>query len=525
MNRGLTLKMGISGVISLLIMAASCFAERSVFWGDLEPGQYGVGYRTIERYDSSRVFGNKTDYFGQVIPGERLRPMQICLWYPAETSDSDIKVVLGEYSFTYPNNDEFMRHLSMIQNRDIGYWMQNLGIGSGVMLNLLSVNMEAVKDAPIADGSFPLLIYFTSLQGDIEENATLCEYLASHGFIVAATHPIGQNSVLPGLSQADLETAIRDRELVWATARTLPGVNPDKLGVFGLSSGGAAALLMQMRNGDVDAVAGMEDSFTFPPIIELIKENPFYDANKAVVPIMQFYSGSGEKAEYGLIQDIRFAPIYSYDAGDFSRDDFSIFGTVKALIPDSTGKTGTVDSHKYDAVCRMVLNYFRAVLNDDDKSLQYTLNTPETNGYPADLYKVKFTQAKEIPPTEQQFASIIQTHGAETACDLYYKFHPEFPDWRFFDEATINAYGYRMLQMGQVDQANKLFKLNADANPKSANCWDSYADGLLAAGDSTNAAGCYRKVLQILDEDSQSNMLYRDIIKANAEAFLGQTGQ
>ncbi len=55
-------------------------------------------------------------------------------------------------------------------------------------------------------------------------------------------------------------------------------------------------------------------------------------------------------------------------------------------------------------------------------------------------------------------------------------------------EGAINELGYATLSQRKVDEAIALFRRNADANPSSANAWDSLADGYEAAGRWKEAA-------------------------------------
>ena len=55
-------------------------------------------------------------------------------------------------------------------------------------------------------------------------------------------------------------------------------------------------------------------------------------------------------------------------------------------------------------------------------------------------------------------------------------------------ERAINELGYAALSRNEVTEAIALFRRNADANPSSANAWDSLADGLAKAGRLREAA-------------------------------------
>ena len=45
----------------------------------------------------------------------------------------------------------------------------------------------AVRNAPLASGRFPVIIYAPSFSSVSWENADLCEYLASYGYVVIAS--------------------------------------------------------------------------------------------------------------------------------------------------------------------------------------------------------------------------------------------------------------------------------------------------------------------------------------------------
>lgn len=46
---------------------------------------------------------------------------------------------------------------------------------------------NAIKDAKAVEGSFPVVVYAPSIEAPSFENSVLCEFLASHGYIVIAS--------------------------------------------------------------------------------------------------------------------------------------------------------------------------------------------------------------------------------------------------------------------------------------------------------------------------------------------------
>ncbi len=69
-------------------------------------------------------------------------------------------------------------------------------------------------------------------------------------------------------------------------------------------------------------------------------------------------------------------------------------------------------------------------------------------------------------------------------------------------ESMINAMGYELLENGEIDAAIKVFDLNANTFPLSANTWDSLAEGVMAKGAYESAVHYYGVSLK-LDPESR----------------------
>jgi predicted alpha/beta superfamily hydrolase len=74
-------------------------------------------------------------------------------------------------------------------------------------------------------------------------------------------------------------------------------------------------------------------------------------------------------------------------------------------------------------------------------------------------------------------------------------------------ESILNRLGYMALKDGNYEEAIRIFKLNVDTYPLSANVYDSLGEAFLTAGDSTNAVVNYEKSLELNPENRNAEKI------------------
>lgn len=128
-----------------------------------------------------------------------------------------------------------------------------------------SAEMNAYRDAPWVKGTFPAVLYFGGLNGPINANAILAEFLASHGYAVASISFLGPSDEQAFQSRTadDLESSFRDMEFAWTVLQTEPNVDNTKLGLIGHSVGAIEATILGLRNADVSAVIALDGTYGF----------------------------------------------------------------------------------------------------------------------------------------------------------------------------------------------------------------------------------------------------------------------
>jgi tetratricopeptide (TPR) repeat protein len=95
---------------------------------------------------------------------------------------------------------------------------------------------------------------------------------------------------------------------------------------------------------------------------------------------------------------------------------------------------------------------------------------------------------------------LVEEQGADKAIQKFHQIKKTELENYSFNENDLNNLGYYLLNSQKFDAAIKIFKLNSEEYPKSANVYDSLVDAYMAAGDKGNAYKYLNKTLKLLEE-------------------------
>ena len=305
----------ISFIVYLLVTQITlyCYGQSNKFWGELKPGAYNVGYKVIKQQDKLR----------------NNRPLVISIWYPAK--NVKLPVIFKEYlfsgiinpSFSNPTPEEKTKILK--EFKEILEMPHILGLREIPVLQfeaIMNVPMAAEKNAREVTGKFPGII----MSSEPESLAITAEYLASHGFVVAAVHA-PYNQVQPPDSLVwDAST----KDLAWLAEYTkqIEIIDQDKIAALGFGGGILPAFLLTMKTINLKAMVNLEGA-VFQPF-SLTTKSVDYHPEKMKTPMLHIVT-TGTKREESE-QEIKALNTSLYrvlvENGQVTHQDFSIFGRV-----------------------------------------------------------------------------------------------------------------------------------------------------------------------------------------------------
>jgi CubicO group peptidase (beta-lactamase class C family) len=111
------------------------------------------------------------------------------------------------------------------------------------------------------------------------------------------------------------------------------------------------------------------------------------------------------------------------------------------------------------------------------------------------LHNISYDMPKKSA-TDKLFAD-YQKFGIDRAAENYLKLKKSDNKDYYFSEDELNRLGLGFLSSKKLREAVEVFKLNINLNPSSANAFDSYAEGLLATGDTAASITNYKKSLEL----------------------------
>lgn len=466
------------------------------------PGAYAVGLRVVEQYDYSRGYRGDTDPdTGKPVTGERARPIQTFVWYPATPSGTPAMTV-ADYLKLGASDDNFGRtsaERAALETRFIGERTADLSPARAKAE--LTAPMLAHRDARSASGKFPVVIYAPSFSAWAFENADLCEYLASQGYVVVASPSIGRASRDMTSDLEGAETQAADIEFLIGYAHSLTQTDPRRLAVIGYSWGGISNVLAAAKDSRIGALVALDGSVRYWP--DVLKQAVYATPARVAVPLLYVAASPREIEELNegrnkttsFLNRMKYADVYRVTLRPMQHSNFSVmFG--QRLLSDKA--YGEYDKDELSRATAWMETYVRrfldAYLKGDSASRAFLDAPADKSGAPRHLLTVSVSRSRGEPPTRQAFAAELARQGFAKASTVFQAFKAREPQFDLTDD-ELQSWGYQRMSEGDLAAAVALLKLDTEIHADSWNAFDSLGEAYAKAGDKPLAIAAYRQSL------------------------------
>jgi dienelactone hydrolase len=360
-----------------------------------KPGPYPVGLKVVYQYDRSRSYPSAPKDSSKLSVGDDARPLQTLLWYPSLKSTTK-PMTVGDYvqladteiHFDAPDEKE---------NR----WRS---------LTSFDIPLSAVREAKPAKGRYPVLIYAPSDSSVSWENADLCEYLASNGYVVLASPSMGVSTRDLTDDLDGIDAQARDISFLITYARSLPDTDLSEVAVLSWSEGGISSLFASARDPRIDALVEMDGSMRYYP--GLVKRAGDVHPERMTIPLLCFTRNvsledlenddapAADKVGPNVLNAWIHGDLLTVNMLGMAHPEFSSLfqrrESAQRFLENQVADYEREDANtSYAWVALYTLNFLDAYLKHDASAKAFLEKTPAENGVPKHFMGVKFRPAQK----------------------------------------------------------------------------------------------------------------------------------
>ncbi len=382
----------------IALLAVPSVAEAESVISQLH-GPHAVGFRVVQQYDRTREFKPEMDpATGQKTVGERARPIQTLIWYPAASKGKNLRYVdyvhtrysEANFALTATQRDEALAKTE-------ANWTRRLGEGAK---QLMTSEREIGRDVPFAKGKFPVVIYAAGAGGVADENADLCEYLASHGYLVLASTSMAARDKDIGDTMESAEPQIADILYLVNYAEKLGSADIQRVGTIGWSWGGMTNLFAASRDDRFDAVVSL-DGTREPALTRQIDihrlNTPWLYVSRSPDTIPQI-NKSEIDTTFSLLNEARHADVYQLIMYPMQHVDF----VSRRLHESSAASYGEYSRDEivqaYGMMALYVRQFLDAKLKQSAEAQRFLEKSPRENGAVPHSIRLEFSPAEKKTP-------------------------------------------------------------------------------------------------------------------------------
>jgi len=173
---------------------------------------------------------------------------------------------------------------------------------------------------------------------DVADQVVLCEFLASHGYVVATTPSPMRRIPLEHEEQIAPLAEFQATELASAAIkiRALLPVDTTRIGVIGHSFGARAALLLAMRNPRVRGLVSLDGGIGTSTGVQLFRAAPSFHADAKLPATLHFYEtlSTFMQPDFTLLESLHTERLRLERTSGMHHIHFTTYGFAAAAFPE-----------------------------------------------------------------------------------------------------------------------------------------------------------------------------------------------
>ena len=254
--------------------------------------QFMAGFKSTSLIDSSRIYKPDVELSDKL----HYRPIDLDIWYPSNEVKEDSMYFRELFSLLElrANNYQTEVDYTGLTNELAQLYVSESGI-DGDATELLNLKTSSFRGLSPANGSYPIIIYMSGLNGMGFENYKLLEELAQNGFIVLAISSIGRYPGDMTNHKEDLLEQVYDAKygIDYLLSDTYFNTDSSRIGLLGYSWGGMGATILANQISSIKGIVSLDGSETHyfgsdenDPLIKEIHESDLFKPEEKKTPYL-----------------------------------------------------------------------------------------------------------------------------------------------------------------------------------------------------------------------------------------------
>ncbi len=464
-------------------------------------GSYAVGLKVVEQYDYSRTFQPRNDDLGRPYSGQRARPIQTLIWYPARQGRAK-PMTFGDYVALGDTEVSFGRPTGI--KGLANYFVSGMTSSTGEL-------MAAVRSAAPIHGRFPVVIYAPSFSSSAWENADLCEYLASFGYVVIASPGMGVAHESTH-DLAGIEAQARDISFLVGYAQSLPNADASHLAVLGFSWGGLSNLFAAAHDDRIEALVDLDGSIRYWP--GLVKASGDIDPSRMTIPLLYFKSEETLEDQAELEETAKTAAGPSV-LNEWTMGDLISIQMLRMIHPEFGSITyrnrnfwttefprlqfGDYDREDgiqgFSWMARYTKEFLDYYLKQQPEGLRFLKARPGDIGVPKHVLAVSLRPGTGRPFDLTAFRVEVGRSGFDRIAEAYAQAQKTDPRFALASR-DLFSWAADLVSDGHALEAIAVAKLAVQLYPSKSGAYLVMGMAYLGAGDTKDAVSAYRQALR-----------------------------
>lgn len=288
-----------------MLLPAAARAQTPLLWAGLVRGHHGVGYQAVGQAAGT-----------------------VHLWYPAASPAGRVMTV---------------KRYAGAADSALATFLRRVGLPDSTAATLLDSPLLAREGAQPGGEGYPLVLLAQGNGHDAPDQAVLAEFLASHGFVVAATpspmiaQPFEREDQVPAFAErqaGDLAAAI-------GVAARAVGADTTRLALVAHSFGARSALLLAMRRPGFRALVSLDGGIGTATADSLFRRSPSFRLDAPLPPVLHVNEelDAFMRPDLSLLRSLRTPRLDIVTLTAMRHIHFTLYGFAAAVLPDLAGLT------------------------------------------------------------------------------------------------------------------------------------------------------------------------------------------